>query len=417
VALAGDPIGTHSVSYNSPVGSSIFGSAEDWVVATGTQAEAFSRQDETYMRRALALAARGRGSVEPNPMVGCVLVRDGRVIGEGYHRRFGGPHAEVDALDAAGGAARGATAYVTLEPCCHHGKTGPCTDALLAGGIARVVAAMVDPFAEVAGKGLRVLAAAGVQTSVGLLEGEARSLNAPYLKCLTTGLPWVILKWAQSLDGKLATHTGQSQWITGESARREAHRLRGVVDAVVVGAGTVAADDPQLTCRLVKARRIARRVVVDGQLGIALDRQLVRTARQAPVVIACTKAAVDASAAKAAALRQAGCELLALPTTAPGRIDLGALLKWFGTWRATNVMVEGGGHLLGQFLDQRLADEVAVFIAPVLIGGSRPAPDILAVTPWPMGVEDLAQSPRLERVRVRHLGPDLYYQGRLAWPG
>jgi diaminohydroxyphosphoribosylaminopyrimidine deaminase/5-amino-6-(5-phosphoribosylamino)uracil reductase len=388
-------------------------------VATGIQAEVFSRQDEQFMRRALVLAARGRGAVEPNPMVGCVLVRDGTVIAEGYHRRFGGPHAEVEALDAAGAGARGSTAYVSLEPCCHRGKTGPCTDALLAAGVSRVVAAMADPFAQVAGEGLRALAAAGVRTAVGLLEDQARLLNAPYLKRLATGLPWVILKWAQSLDGKLATRTRQSQWLTGETARREAHRLRGVVDAVVVGAGTVAADDPQLTCRFVKARRIARRVVVDGRLKIGLDRRLVRTAREEPVVVASTHAAIGGQPDKVDALKQAGCELLPLPEVSAGRIDLRGLVEWFGTQQATNVMVEGGGQLLGQFLDQRLADEVAIFIAPMLIGGSQPgaAGATAAVTPWPGGVEDLAASPRLRHVRIRQLGPDLCVQGHMNWTG
>lgn len=381
--------------------------------ATGMQ---FSPQDEQFMRKALALALRGRGSVEPNPMVGCVLVRDGVVIAEGYHRKFGGPHAEVDALARAQGRARGATAYVTLEPCCHQGKTGPCTEALLAAGVARVVAAMADPFPQVAGQGLRLLDQAGMRTAVGLLEDDARLLNAPYLKRLATGLPWILLKWAQSLDGKLATWTGRSQWITGQASLRESHRIRGVVDAVVVGAGTVAADDPQLTCRLVRPRRTARRVAIDGQLRMSLDRRLVASAAEAPVVIACTQFAVDAQREKAEALRQAGCELLVLPQIAPGRIDLRALLAWFGSWQATNVMVEGGGHLLGQFLDQKLADEVAIFIAPMLIGGAPAREEGSAVTPWPVGVEDLANSPRLGHVRMRPLGPDLYVRGHLHQP-
>ena len=377
------------------------------------------------MRKAISLAMRGRGCVEPNPMVGCVLVRDGQVIAEGYHRRFGGPHAEVDALAKAGEAARGATAYVTLEPCCHTGKTGPCTQALLAAGVARVIVAMTDPFPQVAGKGLELLAAAGVQTAVGLLEDQARLLNAPYLKRLTTHRPWVILKWAQSLDGKLATRAGRSKWITGQAALREAHRIRSVVDAVVAGAGTVAADDPQLTSRLVRTRRVAHRVVIDGRLRIGLDRQLVRTAREVPVVIACTRSAIDAQPEKADALHQAGCELLALPEVAPGRIDLSALLEWFGTWKATNIMIEGGGQLLGQFLDQQLADELAVFIAPMLIGGDAPpAPSVsgepaiaVAATPWPAGIDDLAQSPRLQHAHIRRLGPDLYVRGHLHWRG
>lgn len=367
------------------------------------------------MRRALALAARGRGRVEPNPMVGCVLVKDDAVIAEGYHRRFGGPHAEVDALTRAGARASRSTAYVTLEPCCHTGKTGPCTEALLAAGVARVVAAMADPFPQVAGKGLQILQQAGVQTAVGLCEHEARLLNAPYLKRLATGRPWVILKWAQSLDGKMATRTGRSQWITGPQSLREAHRIRSVVDAVVVGAGTVAADDPQLTSRLVRPRRVARRVVVDGRLRIGLDSRLVRTAREVPVTVATTQATLDEQPDKAGALRQAGCEVLPLPAVAPGRIDLGALLDWLGGLKATNIMVEGGGHLLGQFLDQHLADEVAIFIAPMLIGGQAVS-ESSATVPWPGGVAELAESPRLADVHVRHFGADLCVRGHLRWP-
>lgn len=377
------------------------------------------------MRRALTLAARGRGSVEPNPMVGCVLVKDGVAIAEGYHRKFGGPHAEVDAVQRAGDRAHGATAYVTLEPCCHHGKTGPCTEVLLAAGISRVIAAMADPFPEVAGHGIQRLGQAGLRVDVGLLEDSARRLNAPYLKRVASGLPWVILKWAQSLDGKLATATGHSQWITSDLSRKEAHRLRGYVDAVLVGAGTVAADDPQLTCRMVKPRRIARRVVLDGRLRVPLYSQLVRTSRQVPVLIVCTEPAADEHHEKVAALKDEGCQVLPLPQVRPGRIDLRALLSWCGSQRMTNIMVEGGGHVLGEFLDARLADELAVFLAPMLIGGGAPivptagAADLLAiqaVTPWPVGVHDLAEAPRLKQVRLRALGPDFCLQGQIAWP-
>ncbi len=383
-------------------------------MAAGSEDLLFSNQDRRFMRRALALAVRGRGRVEPNPMVGCVLVRDGAVVAEGYHRRFGGPHAEVDALSSAGDAARGATVYVTLEPCCHRGKTGPCTEALLAAGVARVVAAMSDPFPQVAGKGLKILQQAGVPTAAGLLEDQARRLNAPYLKRLATGLPWVILKWAQSLDGMLATRTGHSQWITGQGSLREAHRIRGLVDAVLVGAGTVAADDPRLTCRLVRPRRVARRVVLDGRLRIDPDRKLVQTAHQVPVVIATTQTAIEGRPDKAEVLRQAGCQVLPLPEETPGRIDLRSLLQGLAAEGATNVMVEGGGDLLGQFLDRRLADEVAIFIAPMLIGGARPPGEHAAVTPWPGGVADLANGPRLRDVQVRRLGDDLYIRGRPA---
>src|SRR5919197_3355884 len=208
-----------------------------------------SASDLDWMSRALELAERGRGFVEPNPLVGAVVVRDGRVVGEGWHRRYGEAHAEVNALAAAGEAARGATLYVTLEPCCHHGKTPPCTDAVLRAGVRRVVAAMADPFPQVAGQGVAQLRAAGVEVEVGVCEREARELNAPYLTLLAEGRPYVHAKWAMSLDGKIATRGGDSRWISGPASREVVHRLRGRVDAILVGAGTVRADDPLLTAR------------------------------------------------------------------------------------------------------------------------------------------------------------------------
>jgi len=331
-------------------------------------------QDERMMRRALRLAARARGRVEPNPMVGCVLVRRGRVIGEGWHRRFGGPHAERDALRRCTGSASGATAYVTLEPCCHFGKTPPCTDALIEAGVVRVVAATIDPFAAVRGQGFRTLRKAGIRVDVGVCGAEAEILNAPYFKVRRTGRPWVILKWAQSLDGKIATHAGDSKWITGQAARREAHRLRGRVDAVVVGIGTVLADDPDLTCRHVKPKRTATRIVLDGRLRIPRRAGLVRTARHAPVLIATTRTALRRRRGTADWLASAGCEVLALPGRA-GRVDLTALLDELGRREMTNVMVEGGGEVLGAFFDQGLADEALVFVAPKLVGGRRALDD------------------------------------------
>ena len=208
-----------------------------------------SADDEFSDAPSLALAEQGRGAVEPNPLVGAVVVRDGVCVGEGWHQRYGGPHAEVFALAAAGEAARGATLYVTLEPCCHHGKTPPCTDAVLGAGIRRVVAAMQDPFPQVSGKGATILRAANVSVELGLCEAEARRLNAPYLKLVGTGLPYVHLKWAMTLDGKIATRTGESKWISCDESRRPVHVLRGRVDAVVVGIGTALADDPSLTAR------------------------------------------------------------------------------------------------------------------------------------------------------------------------
>lgn len=329
----------------------------------------FTSDDERYLRRALALAMRGQGHVEPNPMVGCVITRGGRVIGEGYHHRFGGPHAEIEALRACAGSPRGATVYVTLEPCCHYGKTPPCTDALLAAGVARVVAPLKDPNLPVAGGGFARLRKAGVRVEVGMCADEAAELNAPFFKLVRARRPWVILKWAQSLDGKIATRTGDAKWISDEVCRRHAHRTRGRLDAILVGLGTVLADDPLLTCRVGRPRRIATRVVLDSSLRTPLGSQLVRTARRTPTLIFHGR---QASARRARALVRADCELQPVALTRAG-LSLPAILDALGARQMTNILVEGGGRLLGQFFDQRLADELHVYIAPLLIGG-RNAP-------------------------------------------
>ncbi len=245
------------------------------------------------MQRALALAAAGQGFVEPNPMVGCVIARGAEIVGEGRHRRFGGDHAEVEALRLVGPRAAGATLYVTLEPCCHFGKTPPCTGAILAAGVRRVVAAMSDPFPQVAGGGAAELRAAGVEVELGLLEDDARRLNAPYLKLIQRGRPWVIAKWAMTLDGKIATRTGASRWISGAQSRRAVHALRGRMDAIVVGRETALHDDPLLTARP-PGPRTPLRIVLDTRASLRNDSQLVRTAHESPVLIA---AGSEASAA------------------------------------------------------------------------------------------------------------------------
>jgi len=372
-------------------------------------AESFSSQDETFMRRALALAARARGAVEPNPMVGCVLVRGSRIVGEGYHRRFGGPHAEVYALRQAGPAARGATCYVTLEPCCHTGKTPPCSDALIAAKVRRVIAALRDPFPQVAGQGLRTLRRAGIEVRSGLLEAESTRLNAPYITLQRTGRPWVILKWAQSLDGKIATRTGESKWISGPQARAYAHHLRGRVDAIVVGLGTVIADDPWLTCRQGKPRRLAARIVIDPDAQIPLNTRLVRSANRFPTMVACDQSRL--SGKRAASLQRAGLKLIGLRRDRTGGLDLRALLRELGRRHMTNILVEGGGHTLGAFYDAGLADEAVIFVAPRLIGGHE------AVSPLagrgPAKMHDLVE-PR--HFSVRRLGPDHVYNLLLTDP-
>lgn len=321
-----------------------------------------SIDDVAAMRRALELAAHGEGFVEPNPMVGCVVVRDGVIVGEGFHERFGGPHAEVNALKAAGDQAKGATLVVTLEPCCHTGKTPPCVDAVLAAGVKRVVIAMRDPFPIVDGGGIRTLEAAGVECVVGVLEDEARRLVAPYLNLVETGRPWVIAKWAMTLDGKIATATGDSQWISNEASRARVHALRGRVDAVIVGAGTLVADDPLLTARPAGARTPLR-IVIAGDRPLPLDRKLWNSPDDGPVLVAVSEGYPTDAAQR---LSDRGVEVL---TATPSQ-----LLDELGRRRLTNVLVEGGGKLFGQLFEEQFIDEAWAFIAPKIIGGTGPSP-------------------------------------------
>jgi diaminohydroxyphosphoribosylaminopyrimidine deaminase/5-amino-6-(5-phosphoribosylamino)uracil reductase len=310
--------------------------------------------DEHWMDRALRLAQRGRGAVEPNPLVGAVIVHHHRLLGEGWHQRYGGPHAEIHALQQAGAAARGATLYVTLEPCCHFGKTPPCTQAVLAAGIARVVVALADPFPQVAGAGLQQLRQAGVEVVVGIREQEARQLNAPYLTLLSKRRPWIIAKWAMTLDGRIATATGDSRWISNEQSRALAHRRRGQVDAILIGSGTALADDPALTARP-PGPRTATRVILDRRGRLPATAQVVRTARQVPTLIVSSQPNPQWLAA--------GCEVL--------DSDLPGLLAEMGRRRWTNLLVEGGAGVLGAFFDNNLIDEVEVYLAAKIVGGAK----------------------------------------------
>lgn len=368
----------------------------------------FSADDHRHMQRALELAARGLGYVEPNPMVGCVIVRDGQVVGEGWHRRFGDLHAEAEALKVAGEQARGATLYVTLEPCCHHGKQPPCADAVITAGVARVVAAMRDPFPAVAGGGFERLRQAGVQVEVGLCEDESRQLLAPFTKLVTTGRPWVIAKWAMTLDGKLATGAGDSRWISCPASREVAHRLRARVDAILVGSRTARLDDPLLTTRLPDGEappRVAARIVLDSTASLSLTSKLVATIHQAPVMVV---AGPQATPAAIAQLTSAGCEVLQLDAPShEQRIE--QLLAELGKRRMTNLLVEGGSSVLGAFFDIGQVDEVHAFIAPIVAGG--------ATAPSPVGgsgVSKMAEALRLQGLQQRIIEGDLYCSGRIA---
>lgn len=350
------------------------------------------------MRHALALAEKGRGFVEPNPMVGAVVLdAAGQLAGDGWHQKFGGPHAEVFALAAAGERARGGTLVVTLEPCCHHGKTPPCTDAVLKAGIARVVVAMADPFPKVAGGGLAILRGAGVEVSVGVCEAEARAQNAPYLTLLLNKRPWVHAKWAMSLDGKIATHTRDSKWISGEESRRRVHELRGRMDAIIVGRGTVVADDPLLTARPPGAR-VAARVVVSGSGELPERCQLRATARDIPVIVY----TAAGHGKRLTGWAEDGAEVIGLGTTR----YLEAVFADLGQRRFTNVLVEGGSGLLGSVVDAGLADEYHVFIAPKLIGGYRAHSPIGGV-----GAALVSSACPLEHVTSEPCGIDVYVHG------
>ena len=360
--------------------------------------------DHWHLRRALELAARGQGFVEPNPMVGCVIAQGAEIIGEGWHRRFGQAHAEIEALRIAGDRAAGATLYVTLEPCCHHGKTPPCTRAVLVSGVRRVVIAQRDPFLQVQGGGIAELRVAGLTVDVGLLESEAARLNSPYLKLVETGRPWIIAKWAMTLDGKIATHTGQSRWISNPQSREIVHKLRGRVDAVMVGRVTAQRDDPLLTARP-PGPRSATRVILDTRASLGSDSQLVRTASESPVLVAVGRESSDADRTR---LEGAGCEVFVCDgDTHADR--LGVLLVELGRRRWTNVMVEGGGQLLGGLLDAREIDEVHVFVAPKLVGGASAATAIAG-----RGLADMSAALCLEAPHVRQLGDDTYITARTS---
>ena len=352
-----------------------------------------SAADHEYMARALRLAELGRYSTTPNPRVACLIVKDGKVVGDGWHRRAGEPHAEIHALRAAGEQARGATAYVTLEPCSHHGRTPPCAEALVDAGVARVVAAMQDPNPQVAGRGLARLAAAGIAVDCGLLEAQARELNIGFVSRMTRARPWLRMKLAASLDGKTALENGVSQWITGAPARRDGHRWRARACAIITGIGTVREDDPQLNVRDVDTSRQPLKVVVDSRLELPLASRVLDGGE---LLIAC--AAEDAQ--RSAALRQRGAQILCLPNV-EGRVDLPALLAELGRRGVNEVHVEGGCKLNGALLAAGLVDELLLYLAPCLIGdAARGLFDLPAL-------ESLQDQRRLLINDVRMVGADL----------
>lgn len=359
---------------------------------------------EAAMRHALQLAKRGLGAVEPNPPVGAVVVDgSGQLIAEGWHQKFGGPHAEVFALGAAGERARGATLYCTLEPCSHHGKTPPCAPAVIAAGIKKVVIGTGDPAPHVNGRGIAQLREVGIEVDVGVCEEEARRLIAPFCRLMLEHRPWVHAKWAMSLDGRIATRTGDSKWISSEASRARAHELRGRCDAILVGVGTVLADDPLLTARPA-GPRVSARIVLDSLARTPVSSQLVRTAGQSPVIVATSTAA---PAERVSALRDQGVEVLSLSgDTDSARPSLPRLIAELGQRKMTHVLLEGGAGLLGSAFDQQLVDECHVFVAPRVIGGET------ALSPiGGRGVEAMRDVLSLTHIEWQQLGPDLYLHG------
>jgi diaminohydroxyphosphoribosylaminopyrimidine deaminase / 5-amino-6-(5-phosphoribosylamino)uracil reductase len=363
---------------------------------------------DAIMRRALALAARGIGSVEPNPPVGAVLVDDElNLIAEGWHQHFGGPHAEVEAIAQAGDRARGATLFVTLEPCCHQGKTGPCTEAIARAGIRKVVVAARDPFPQVDGKGVERLTSLGIEIETGPMSEAADSLIAPFRKLVTKGLPWVHAKWAMTLDGKIATHTGDSRWISNEASRARVHQLRGRMDAIVVGSGTALKDNPLLTARPAGPRTAAR-IVVDSQARLPLNSQLVGTARSVPLIVAASSAAPPENVRR---LKAQGAEVLRLPAWPAAGVDLGALLTELGRRQFTHVLFEGGGRLFGSLFDAGSVDEVHVFVAPKVVGGAGAHSAVGG-----RGLAQIESAFSLDSIAVEQVGSDVYIRGRRRSP-
>ena len=364
-----------------------------------------SDRDETFMRRALHLARRAQGWTSPNPAVGAVIVRGGRIVGQGFHRKAGWPHAEVEALRQAGSAARGATLYVTLEPCNHTGRTPPCCNAIIRAGIAKVVAAMKDPNPITDGRGIARLRRAGIPVSTDILQPDAEALNVPFCKAMRRGLPFVTVKVGQSLDGKIATRTGASRWITSAASRRLVHAYRGEADAILVGINTVLRDDPRLTIRGVRHRMDRPiKIIVDSRLRIPLTARCL--SRRPATLIATTVRGGE----KRRRLAARGVEVVTLPSRR-SRVPLRQLFHLLVRRGMHSVLIEGGGDVIAGALAERLVDRVTFFVAPILIGG-RTAPTAVGGE----GISRLSRAVRLDDVTARHIGPDLCIEGRVVYP-
>lgn len=359
------------------------------------------------MLQALSLAQLALGQVSPNPAVGAVIVRDGFVVGQGYTQLPGSFHAEIVALNEAGEKAKGGTLYVTLEPCCHYGRTPPCTQAIIASGIAEVRMAMIDPNPLVSGKGKKELEEAGIKTVVGEHEEEAREINEAYVKFITAGMPFVIAKYAMSLDGKIATKVGNSHWISNEESRYYVHQLRSMVDAIMIGAGTVLADNPRLTARCSggrggPTRRQPLRVIVDGRGRISPAAQIFGQPGETLLIFA-----RETTPGEVESFARVGASIISIPSS-DNQVDIEKLLRLLAGRDITSIMVDGGSILFGSFFDARLVDKVMVFIAPIIIGGEKAKTAVAGE-----GVEHVADALRLKKARIKQFGSDIVVTGYL----
>lgn len=364
----------------------------------------YSKRDERFMRLALRLAAKAGGATRPNPMVGALVARGGKIVGRGFHQQVGLPHAEVIALAQAGTKASGATLYVSLEPCAHTGRTPPCTEAILKSGIHRVVAAMVDPNPKARGRGLKQLRALGIRTTVGLLGKEAQRLNKVFVTWMKTRRPFVTVKVAQSLDGKIATRSGQSRWISGPVARAWAHRLRGQVDAILVGEETLLKDNPRLTVRLNGKRKSPVKVILDSHLRTPPSARIFSSGT--PVIIATTK---KASFKREEHLRRAGAEVIRFPAQSE-RIPFRLLLRELAKREISHLLIEGGGRVIASAFEERSVDRICFLMAPKVIGGEE-APTAVEGT----GVTSLRRAIPVRNVTVKPLGSDFLVTGDVHW--
>lgn len=358
--------------------------------------------DEFYMKRALKLAKKGEGRVSPNPMVGAVIVKEGRIIGEGYHREFGGNHAEINAINNASESIEGATLYVTLEPCSHYGKTPPCADRIVEVKLKRVVIGTVDPSPLVSGRGIEILKRHGIETKIGILEEECRNINETFFKFIRTRIPFITLKFAQTIDGRIATSTGHSKWISSEPSLKFAHKLRSLHDGIMVGAGTVLKDDPELTVRRVRGRNPVR-IVVDSTLRIPVNAPILKNQERAKTIIATTH---RCDKDKLSQMTDAGIEVLIIDTDDKRRVDLKKLLIELGKKEISSILVEGGSEIITSFLKEKIADRLVIITAPKITGKGTDAVGDL-------GIKRMDDSIRLSVKKVFRKGDDIIIDARM----